>query len=104
MVVKVLLRNLNLVIPIAVVFGAFMYRNELQRYFETVKNQVEEDKPGIFTSTKLAQFDGVQQNNLYLAVLGTIFDVTEGKRHYEKGAAYNYFIGKLYSVPIKITN
>lgn len=96
MVFKVLLNNLKVVISISVVLVAFKYHNDLKKYYEAFINEVAEDKPGIFTTTKLAQFDGVKQSHLYLAVLGTVFDVTEGKRHYEKGAAYHYFIGKSY--------
>lgn len=104
MVIKILLRNLKSIISIAVVFSAFKYRNELKSYYENFTSKVEEDKPGIYTTTKLAQYDGANQNNLYLAVLGTVFDVTEGKRHYEKGAAYNYFIGNSYFIPCSFTN
>ncbi|XP_021185130.3 neuferricin homolog isoform X1 [Helicoverpa armigera] len=88
-----LLSNMKLLISVAVVTCAYLYREELKFYYDSFLNPVE-DKPGIFTATKLAQYDGVTHKSLYLAVLGTVFDVTEGKRHYKEGASYNYFIGK----------
>ncbi|KAJ8722533.1 hypothetical protein PYW07_003713 [Mythimna separata] len=94
MVITVLLKNIKVIISITVLLVAFKYRDELKSYYESFINEVAEDKPGIFTTSKLAQFDGVKQSNLYLAVLGKVFDVKEGKRHYEKGAPYHYFIGK----------
>lgn len=87
--------NIKLIISVGVVIVSILYRNELKSFYEAfVKEFDTEDNPNIYTKAKLAQFDGVNQNYLYLAVLGTVFDVTEGRRHYKKGAAYHYFIGK----------
>ncbi|VVC96934.1 unnamed protein product [Leptidea sinapis] len=45
--------------------------------------------------TKLSQFNGIQNKELYLAVIGSIFNVTKSKSHYEKGRSYHFFVGKL---------
>ncbi|OQS02447.1 neuferricin-like [Thraustotheca clavata] len=43
------------------------------------------------TKGELAIFDGVEEERIFIAVLGQVFDVTEGKRHYGKGGAYSFF-------------
>lgn len=45
----------------------------------------------LFTVEELAAFNGDQ---LYLAILGSVFDVTKGARHYEPGGGYHGFIGR----------
>ncbi|EQC28717.1 hypothetical protein SDRG_13590 [Saprolegnia diclina VS20] len=45
------------------------------------------------TKTELALFNGVEQDRLFLAVLGQVFDVSAGKKHYGDGGAYRHFIG-----------
>lgn len=46
------------------------------------------------TLDELAKFDGIQDDKLYLSILGSVFDVTKGVRHYKAGETYNYFVGK----------
>lgn len=96
MVCTAIINNFKLIVPIAVVLGAYLYHIKLKLYYEDFLNDTNEenDRPGFFTASKLAQFDGETQSDLFLAVLGTVFNVTEGNRHYKKGAAYHYFIGK----------
>ncbi|XP_075969840.1 neuferricin [Anticarsia gemmatalis] len=83
----------SILISVLIAIVAIVYRNEISSYFKINVGEVK-DKPGVYSVEKLAQFDGVTEKNLYLAVLGIIFDVTEGKKHYEKGAGYHYFVGK----------
>lgn len=99
MVCTAIINNFKLIVPIAVVLGAYLYHIKLKLYYEDFLNDTnkENDRPGFFTANKLAQFDGETQSDLFLAVLGTVFNVTEGNRHYKKGAAYHYFIGNYYS-------
>ncbi|CAK4068081.1 unnamed protein product [Aphanomyces euteiches] len=42
---------------------------------------------------ELAMYNGIDKPQLYLAILGQVFDVTAGKRHYGQDGAYRYFIG-----------
>jgi hypothetical protein len=37
---------------------------------------------GLFSAEQLARFDGRRSRRVYLAVLGSVFDVTPGARHY----------------------
>lgn len=47
----------------------------------------------LYTREELQLFNGKQRPELYLAVLGKIFDVTKGANHYGPGKNYNFFIG-----------
>ncbi|GBG61145.1 hypothetical protein CBR_g19221 [Chara braunii] len=48
----------------------------------------------VFTAEELALYDGVKRKQLLLAILGDVFDVTEGQRHYGPGNGYHHFVGK----------
>lgn len=49
----------------------------------------------VFTAEQLLTYDGTDPSSpLYLCVLGEIFDVTAGAKHYGKGQGYNVFVGK----------
>lgn len=51
--------------------------------------------PRIMSLRDLGAFDGSDVSlPIYIAVRGVIFDVTEGKRFYGKGAAYNALAGR----------
>ncbi|CAF4938422.1 unnamed protein product [Pieris macdunnoughi] len=46
------------------------------------------------TEEDLSHYNGVGNDKLYLGILGSVFDVSSGKRHYKKGSSYHYFVGK----------
>uniref|UniRef100_A0A8D0DYM9 Neudesin neurotrophic factor n=1 Tax=Salvator merianae TaxID=96440 RepID=A0A8D0DYM9_SALMN len=54
------------------------------------------DRPvRLFTESELARYNGQEENQpIYLAVKGVVFDVTSGKEFYGKGAPYNALVGK----------
>ncbi|OWR46427.1 putative cytochrome b5 domain containing 2 [Danaus plexippus plexippus] len=98
-----LLANLRLyfkflivIITIAVVIAAIIL-NKIPSEYESPKiNDIPEvpKKVYIFTDQELAQYNGIQQERIYLSVIGSVFDVTKGRKHYKKGASYHYFAGK----------
>ncbi|KAF0696600.1 Aste57867_12670 [Aphanomyces stellatus] len=45
------------------------------------------------TKETLASFNGVERPEIYLAILGQVFDVTAGTKHYGPDGAYRYFVG-----------
>lgn len=49
----------------------------------------------IFSKENLNHFNGLNGRSLYLAILGNIFDVSNGVKYYGPGETYNGFIGKL---------
>ncbi|KAF7627194.1 Cytochrome b5 heme-binding domain-containing protein [Meloidogyne graminicola] len=49
----------------------------------------------VFTKDQLALFDGSRPSKpIYLAILGRVFDVEKGKKHYGIGGGYNFFAGR----------
>ncbi|XP_054857008.1 neudesin [Eublepharis macularius] len=49
----------------------------------------------LFTESELARYNGQEEDQpIYLAVKGVVFDVSSGKEFYGKGAPYNALVGK----------
>uniref|UniRef100_A0A7S2WGT6 Cytochrome b5 heme-binding domain-containing protein n=1 Tax=Mucochytrium quahogii TaxID=96639 RepID=A0A7S2WGT6_9STRA len=57
---------------------------------------IETDNDGEFrmTAEELAEFDGTDGGPIYLAIMGRIYDVSEGKEYYGVGRSYHHFVGK----------
>lgn len=52
-------------------------------------------KTKIFTSSELQEYNGEENSKgLYLAILGDVYDVEKGVRHYGPGGPYHVFAGK----------
>ncbi|XP_048412872.1 neuferricin isoform X4 [Stegostoma tigrinum] len=50
----------------------------------------------LFTKSELSRYTGEKGSpGLYLAILGQVFDVKKGKKHYGPGGSYSFFSGKL---------
>lgn len=48
----------------------------------------------IFNAAELKKYDGSNENEpIYMGIKGVVFDVTDGKRFYGKGAPYNALVG-----------
>lgn len=52
----------------------------------------------IFTPDELAQYNGVLKPQLYLAILGNVYDVTKGEKHYGGDGSYHYFVGLCFNI------
>lgn len=51
-------------------------------------------KTRLFTSEELKSYNGEKNSKgLYLAILGKVYDVGSGKKHYGPGGSYNCFAG-----------
>ncbi|OWF44334.1 neuferricin-like [Mizuhopecten yessoensis] len=48
----------------------------------------------IFTKDELWKYRGEGDSAVYLAVLGQVFDVTKGRKHYGPGGGYEFFSGR----------
>ncbi|XP_044753585.1 neuferricin homolog [Coccinella septempunctata] len=57
-------------------------------------DEEESGKPLMFTTESLSEFNGKISPKLYLSIMGLVFDVSKGMKHYGPGASYNFFIGK----------
>ncbi|CAB3382440.1 Hypothetical predicted protein [Cloeon dipterum] len=48
----------------------------------------------LLTKQELKQYDGTEgSKGLYVAILGSVFDVSAGKEHYGPGCSYHFFTG-----------
>ncbi|XP_060527858.1 neuferricin homolog [Cylas formicarius] len=48
----------------------------------------------LFTAKELSFYNGVNTPFLYLSILGNIFNVTKGDKHYGVGQSYHIFVGR----------
>jgi len=61
---------------------------------DTIYFELNENSGGqkVFTASELEQYTNVK-NGLYLSILGQVFDVTKGEKHYGPRGSYHAFIG-----------
>ncbi|KAL0842297.1 hypothetical protein ABMA28_014431 [Loxostege sticticalis] len=88
---------INLVLTVVVIVFGVLFRDSLESYYKKIRNTfVPHNNKGVnvYTLEELAQYNGQDQSEVYLALMGTIFDVTKGTKHYGKGSSYHYFVGK----------
>lgn len=59
-------------------------------------SKVSASAPGLLlTEDQLSLYNGGENSKgLYLAILGQVFDVEKGRKHYGPGGGYNFFTGK----------
>ena len=60
-------------------------------------NDSGETKTGkLFTENDLKKNRGENGGDVYLSILGQVFDVTKGRKHYGPGGGYHFFTGSLH--------
>lgn len=93
---------------VVVIAGLLTFAVTRQETATIVKETTKETGPGtraktketskkevLLTAEELAKHDGSDPNiPVYLAILGRIYDVEKGRRHYEVGSGYNVFAGR----------
>lgn len=65
----------------------------LQNHYNNLYLQKEKSGIKLFTPEGLKEYNGINKPELYLGILGTVFDVTKGKKRYAPGEPYNILIG-----------
>ncbi|XP_041376842.1 neuferricin-like [Gigantopelta aegis] len=50
--------------------------------------------PKLFSKTEVKRFTGVDGDSVYLALLGRVYDVTRGRKHYGPDGGYHGFAGQ----------
>ncbi|XP_018568039.1 neuferricin [Anoplophora glabripennis] len=56
--------------------------------------QIPVNRERVFTKEELKLYNGVDKPQLYLAILGNVFDVSKGIKHYGPNKQYNVFVGQ----------
>lgn len=49
----------------------------------------------LFTKEELKRYNGIEEPELYLAILGKVYNVTRGENHYGPNKSYHIFVGNL---------
>lgn len=97
------LRTLSIFIALlSIFFGiAYIYDFSIDTFFNTIlltdNNDSKQVKSfAIFTKNQLKQYNGNDKKDLYLSILGNVYDVTKAGKHYGPGQTYHIFIGELF--------
>ncbi|KAK7483949.1 hypothetical protein BaRGS_00024833 [Batillaria attramentaria] len=48
----------------------------------------------LFTKEELSKYTGEDGGQVYLAIIGNVYDVSRGRRHYGPGGGYSFFSGR----------
>ncbi|XP_070210922.1 neuferricin-like [Littorina saxatilis] len=48
----------------------------------------------VFTKKELSKYTGENGRPVYVAIVGQVYDVTRGQKHYGPGGGYNFFAGR----------
>ncbi|KAI4460903.1 membrane-associated progesterone receptor component-related [Holotrichia oblita] len=72
------------------VFYNYSYFDYIKKYIYYNKNNSKK----LFSPEELRSYNGEIKQEIYLALLGNVFDVTKGAQHYGSGQTYNVFVGR----------
>ncbi|KAK5644311.1 hypothetical protein RI129_005611 [Pyrocoelia pectoralis] len=70
-----------------------IYNENIIIFLNNVLNRSSKTE-NLLTPEELTQFNGETKSELYLAILGNIFDVSKGSKHYGPGETYHIFVGR----------
>lgn len=71
-------------------------KESVEDYVERVQSLIGfKSAPQMFTKEELALYKGKNGGPIYLAILGKVFDVSRGRKHYGPDGGYNGFAGNL---------
>lgn len=95
MIAKILLFLGLIAIVIAILLSTDILKPFLPLIFTTfaIKSTAETSSVRLFTKYEISQFTGSDNSEVYLAIVGDVFDVTKGRRHYGDGGGYHFFSG-----------
>jgi len=86
----------------AVIFTVGIFKPYRQKIIDVIPGNVKDTFTNyydvkrltkVFTQEELGNYKGVDGSPVYLAVLGHVFDVTKGRKHYGPGGGYEFFAG-----------
>lgn len=76
-------------------FSALLYysKYDFSRFTVSIFRGESKSDQGLFTENELSKFNGVDSEFLYLSIMGKVYDVTKGGKHYGPDGNYHIFIG-----------
>lgn len=84
----------EIIILIVVSVGLALYGPNVLKHLYSYNVDSTEPTVQMFSSEELAKYDGSENSKgIYLSILGEVFDVTKGAKHYGPGGSYNIFVG-----------
>lgn len=83
------------VMAILLAYGDYAeYRNAILTWLPFLSFSQKSTSFGkLFTKEELTKFTGKDNSPVYLAILGDVFDVSKGRKHYGQGGGYHFFTG-----------
>lgn len=85
------------ILALAAFLATYLENNFVSNIFgNNAKNRSKGVKFKLFTVHELAEYNGIDRPELYLVILGNVFDVTKGAQHYGPDGTYHVFVGKQY--------
>lgn len=92
------------VAAIAAIFTIDSFKPYRQQIIDVIPSSVKDtftkyyniktSTPRLYTKEELSKYKGENGSPVYLAVLGHVYDVTKGMKHYGPGGGYEFFAGK----------
>lgn len=83
-----LLAALSIALGIYLYYAGYSLDNFVDKWIPSVGN-----RDNLFTDDELSKYNGIETQDLYLSLMGKVYDVSKGRRHYEPGSNYNIFVG-----------
>lgn len=101
---KEVIRQHYLILLIAIFSAVFWPQIKQQYYGYIVSKTIVDEKTTsnvagvkLFTKDELSKYNGEENSlGLYLSIMGTVYDVEKGVKHYGVGGSYHFFTGKFY--------
>lgn len=69
---------------------------DLIKYVVIPRIKSNESAQKLFTVEELKLYNGENNNQLYISILGNVFDVSDGVSYYGIGKTYHHFTGKVH--------
>lgn len=99
--IKQSIKDHHRILLLSIVVGFFLpyIKKNLNLYLTsktTVSTKNSNSIERIFTLAELAKYNGdPDSKGLFIAIMGTVYDVESGRKHYGPGNSYNFFAGLL---------
>lgn len=97
--IKQSIKDHHRILLLSMVVGFFLpyIKKNLNIYLTSKTTVITENSNSlerIFTTSELSEYNGEKNSKgLFIAIMGTVYDVESGRKHYGPGNSYNFFAG-----------